>query len=207
MFDFFQSWVLSFVDSLNYFWVFVLMTIQSSFIPFPSEVVIPPAAYKAASGELNFWLIIVFGLLGSALGAIVNYFLAYFLGRPVVYKLAEGRIGKMLLIKKSSLDKGEKYFLKYGELATFVCRLIPGVRQIISLVAGFARMKFLPFIFYTMLGSGLWIFVLALIGFYVGQNGSLADVYIVKWGLAAVLGVILLVIGLLFAQRRKKKRQ
>lgn len=203
MFDFFQSWVLSFVDSLNYFWIFVLMTIQSSFIPFPSEVVIPPAAFKAVSGELNFWLIIVFGLLGSGLGAVINYVLAYFLGRPVVYKLVEGRLGKMLFIKKKTLDKSERYFLKYGELATFICRLIPGVRQLISLVAGFARMKFWPFITYTLLGSGMWIFILALLGYYLGNEGSVTDSPIVLGGLIAVVFMAIFIVGVLIYRRRR----
>ena len=136
----FIQWCL---DHLNYWTITLLMTIESSFIPFPSEVVVPPAAYKAA---VNEELIVLFATLGANLGAIINYYLARWLGRPIVYKFANSRFGHMCLIDEAKVQHAEEYFDKHGALSTFIGRLIPAVRQLISIPAGLARMKLHTFL-------------------------------------------------------------
>lgn len=161
----FIEWCL---EHLNYGTITLLMTIESSFIPFPSEVVVPPAAWKAAhSGEMNIVLVVVFATLGALLGALVNYFLAYWFGRPLVSKFANSRLGHMCLIDQKKVDQAEAYFDRHGALSTFIGRLIPAVRQLISIPAGLARMKLPVFMLYTILGAGVWNCILAGIGYYL----------------------------------------
>ena len=161
----FIQWCL---DHLNYWTITLLMIVESSFIPFPSEVIIPPAAYKAAiSNELNIYLVVLFATIGANIGALINYGLAYWLGRPLVYKFANSRIGHMCLIDEAKVEYAENYFEKNGALSTFVGRLIPAVRQLISIPAGLSRMKLSTFLIYTTLGAGLWNIILAAIGYYL----------------------------------------
>ena len=163
----FIQWCL---DHLNYWTITLLMTIESSFIPFPSEVVIPPAAYKAAvNDELNIYLVILFATIGANIGALINYFLAKWLGRPIVYKFANSRFGHMCLIDEAKVRNAETYFDKHGALSTFIGRLIPAVRQLISIPAGLARMKLTTFLLYTTLGAGLWNAILAIIGYHLSK--------------------------------------
>ena len=150
----FIQWCL---DHLNYWTITLLMAIESSFIPFPSEVVVPPAAYKAAvNEELNIYLVVLFATIGANIGALINYYLARWLGRPIVYKFANSRFGHMCLIDEAKVQHAEEYFDKHGALSTFIGRLIPAVRQLISIPAGLARMKLHTFLIYTTLGAGLW---------------------------------------------------
>lgn len=161
----FIQWCL---DHLNYWTITILMTIESSFIPFPSEVVVPPAAYKAAvTGEMNVVLVVLFATLGANFGALINYYLAKWLGRPIVYKFANSRFGHMCLIDEAKVQRAEEYFDKHGALSTFIGRLIPAVRQLISIPAGLARMSIGKFLIYTTLGAGIWNMVLATIGYYL----------------------------------------
>lgn len=161
----FIQWCL---NHLNYWTITLLMAIESSFIPFPSEVVVPPAAYKAAVGdELNVYLVVLFATIGANIGALINYFLAYWLGRPIVYKFANSRFGHMCLIDEAKVQHAEMYFDKHGALSTFIGRLIPAVRQLISIPAGLARMKLSTFLLYTTLGAGIWNAILATIGYYL----------------------------------------
>ena len=161
----FIQWCL---DNLNYWTITLLMAIESSFIPFPSEVVVPPAAYKAAAtGELNIWLVILFATLGALIGALVNYSLALWLGKPIVYKFANSRFGHMCLIDQAKVEKAEQFFIKYGVSATLVGRLVPAVRQLISIPAGLAKMNLPKFMLFTSLGAGLWNAVLAAMGYYL----------------------------------------
>lgn len=153
------------IENLNYWTVTILMMIESSFIPFPSEVVVPPAAYMAAAGELNIYLVVLFATIGADMGAIINYYLARWIGRPLVYRFADSRIGHMCLLDGKKVDTAEKYFARHGAISTFIGRLVPAVRQLISIPAGLARMKFTTFIFYTTLGAGIWNAILALIGY------------------------------------------
>ena len=161
----FIAWCL---DNLNYWTITLLMAIESSFIPFPSEVVVPPAAYKAAAtGELNVWLVILFATLGALIGAFINYFLALWLGKPIVYKFANSRFGHMCLLDEQKVMKAEDYFIRHGATATLIGRLVPAVRQLISIPAGLARMNIAKFALYTAIGAGLWNAVLAGLGWYL----------------------------------------
>lgn len=157
------------LQHLNYYWVALLMAIESSFIPFPSEVVVPPAAYRAANGELNIVLVVVAATIGCNIGALVNYYLARYLGRPVVYRFAGSRLGRMCLLSPEKVERAEQYFVENGAKSTLIGRLIPGVRQLISIPAGLAGMPLGPFLLYTTLGAGVWNVVLALIGYLLGH--------------------------------------
>ena len=155
---------------LNYFWVMVLMAIESSFIPFPSEVVVPPAAYKAATGEMDLFLVILFATIGSDIGALVNYYLAKYLGRPIVYKFAASRLGRLCLLSPEKVEKAEGYFVKNGVTSTLVGRLVPGIRQLISIPAGLSGMPVGRFLLSTTIGAGAWNVVLALLGWFIGKT-------------------------------------
>lgn len=161
----FIQWCL---DNLNYGTITLLMAIESSFIPFPSEIVVPPAAYKAAAtGELSLWLVIFFSTLGALIGALVNYFLALWLGKPIVYKFANSRFGHMCLIDQQKVETAEGFFRRYGVVATLIGRLVPAVRQLISIPAGLAKMNLAKFALFTAIGAGAWNAVLAGMGYYL----------------------------------------
>ncbi len=162
----FIQWCL---DNLNYWTITLLMAIESSFIPFPSEIVVPPAAYKAYHGELNIYLVVLFATIGAEIGALVNYYLAKYLGRPIVYKFAESRVGRMCLLNAKKVEKAEDYFKQHGAMSTFIGRLVPAVRQLISIPAGLANMHLGKFMLYTALGAGAWNIILALLGYFIGS--------------------------------------
>ena len=158
------------LDHLNYWTVTLFMAIESSFIPFPSEAVVPPAAWKAAvTGEMNVVLVVFFATLGALLGALINYYIAVWLGRPIVYKFASSRIGHMCLIDEAKVLNAERYFDEHGAVSTFIGRLVPAVRQLISIPAGLARMGLGRFVFYTSLGAGVWNAILAALGYYMAS--------------------------------------
>ena len=172
--EFFQ-W---FVENANYLFVFVFMTIESSFIPFPSEVVVPPAAYLACTGtDMNFGLVIVFATLGALTGAFINYYLALWIGRPIVYRFANSRFGHACLIDQAKVEKAEAYFEKKGAISTFVGRLIPAVRQLISIPAGLARMNIGVFALFTTLGAGIWNIILAGLGYWLSLHVSREELF------------------------------
>ena len=160
----FIEWCL---EHLNYATITLLMAIESSFIPFPSEVVVPPAAYKAAvaGSGLNVYLVVLFATLGANIGALINYAIAYYLGRPLVYRFANSRWGHVCLIDEAKVQQAERYFERHGALSTFIGRLIPAVRQLISIPAGLSRMKLHTFLLYTTFGAGIWNSILAAIGY------------------------------------------
>lgn len=174
-------------DHMSYVSITALMTIESSFIPFPSEIVIPPAVYVAAdegsslnltsSYLLNVLLIVLFGTLGAVLGATINYFLAMWLGRPVIYKFADSRWGHLLLLSSEKIAKAENYFNERGKVSTFVGRLIPGIRQLISIPAGLAKMHLGSFLLYTTMGAGIWNVVLATLGYVAHGQEEMIDRY------------------------------
>ena len=156
------------LDHLNYWTVTMFMAIESSFIPFPSEAVVPPAAWKAAvTGEMNVFLVVVFATLGALIGALINYFIAFWFGRPIVYKFANSRFGHMCLIDETKVQTAEQFFDKHGIVSTLIGRLVPVVRQLISIPAGLARMGLGRFVIYTSLGAGIWNVILAALGYYM----------------------------------------
>lgn len=163
--DFFQ-W---FVENANYLFVFVFMVIESSFIPFPSEVVVPPAAYLACTkGDMNIVMVVVVATMGAIVGALINYYLAKWIGRPIVYRFANSKFGHACLIDESKVQTAEQYFDKHGAISTFIGRLIPAVRQLISIPAGLARMNIWVFVLFTGLGAILWNIILAALGWWLG---------------------------------------
>lgn len=208
----FIQWCL---DNLNYWTVTLLMTIESSFIPFPSEVVVPPAAWLAATGstDLNVYLVVLFATLGACLGALVNYYLALWLGRPIIYKFVNSRVGHMCLLDEDKLKHAETYFEKHGSVSTLVGRLIPAVRQLISIPAGLSRMKIGKFILFTSLGAGVWNAVLAVIGWSLAKVPGIQTKeqllekvseysHIIGYSILAVVVVVLAV--LIYKGTRKK---
>ena len=153
------------LDNLNYGWIVMFMAIESSFIPFPSEIVMIPAAYMVAeTGEMSYPLVIMFGTIGALIGALINYFLAYWLGRPIVYAFANSRLGHICLIDAKKVEKAEQYFDKHGAASTLIGRMIPAIRQLISIPAGLARMNLLSFVLYTSIGAAVWNSILVGIG-------------------------------------------
>lgn len=163
-----QDVILWYKEHLNYWTVMMLMAIESSFIPFPSEIVIPPAAYFSMhNGNLSIYLIVLFATLGAIVGALVNYFLAKIIGRPLIHALAESRFGHICMLSSDKVTKAEEYFEKHGAISTFLGRLIPAVRQLISIPAGLARMSLVKFCVFTALGAGIWNVVLALLGYWL----------------------------------------
>ena len=203
----FIQWCL---DNLNYWTITLLMTIESSFIPFPSEVVVPPAAYKAAAtGELNVWLVIFFSTVGALMGAMINYFLALWLGKPIVYKFANSRLGHMCLLDQQKVETAEAFFIKYGVAATLIGRLVPAVRQLISIPAGLAKMNLAKFMLFTALGAGAWNAVLAGMGYYlesvVPEDQLIATVseYSHEIGIAIIIAVVAVVAFLIYKGWKK----
>ncbi len=161
------TWLTDVIFQLGYLGITLLMALESSLVPFPSEVVLPPAGYLAAQGRMSGPLIFGAGLLGSMIGALFNYFLAAKLGRPILHKY-----GKYMLIKEASLVRSEEFFRRHGEISMFIGRLIPVIRQLISLPAGLARMRLDLFAFYTALGAGIWCGILTYIGWYLGRHAT-----------------------------------
>ncbi len=162
-----MDFLYSLLAKLNYTAVFILMTVESTVIPFPSEVVVPPAAYRAADGSLNVVLVVLVATLGADVGAIINYAAGYFLGRPVIYRFANSKWGKMCLLNQEKVERSERYFDDHGIVATLTGRLIPGIRHLISIPAGLARMNYWKFLLYTTIGAGCWHAILAALGWYL----------------------------------------
>ncbi len=196
-----------YMANLNYVTIAFLMIIESSFIPFPSEVVIPFAAYKAAQGDLNIFGVVIAGTVGALLGALVNYYLSKYLGRPLVYKFAGSTVGKLLLLSEEKVEHAESYFIKHGKASTFIGRLVPAVRQLISIPAGLAKMNLRDFIIYTTAGAVIWNIILAVIGYYI---------YDLKDKIFLYVDEILIAVGVFFVgyliikgiiQRRKNRKE
>ena len=211
-----ENW---YADHMNYGSITILMTIESSFIPFPSEVVIPPAAYVAdndgsslhvtGSYPVNVLLVVLFGTLGAILGAIINYVLAMWLGRPIIYAFADSRVGHVLLLSSDKIRKAEDYFNDHGKVSTFIGRLIPGIRQLISIPAGLAKMPFGWFLLYTFLGAFLWNTVLALLGYIAHGQMDLIHQYSHELSIIilALLAAVIVYFVLRTIIRRCKKKQ
>jgi len=189
--------------NLNYFTVALLMTIESTFIPLPSEVVVPFAAYKAAQGDLNVFLVVLFGTIGALTGSLINYTLSYYLGRPIVYAFAESKAGRLFLLSKEKVQHAETYFLKNGKTSTFIGRLIPGVRHLISIPAGLAKMNLRDFMLYTFVGAGIWNIILAIIGYYLYEIREQIFPYMEY--ILYLLGVVFVIYLIITIRKNNKK--
>ena len=188
------------IGDMGYWGIFLLMFLESTFFPFPSEIIMIPAGYLAYKGEMNLYLVVLIGIAGSVAGALFNYYLARYFGRGFLLKY-----GRYLLIKPETLNKLESFFQKHGELSTFNGRLIPGIRQLISLPAGLARMHIIRFSLYTALGAGIWIIVLVLLGYLLGSNEALIGEYLHTATVIVLLFVA--VITLFYVIRQKRRRE
>ena len=191
-----MNFITSLLSNLNYGTILFLMLLESTVIPVPSEFVVTPAAYHAAGGNLNVWLVILFATIGADMGASINYLVAYYVGRPVIYRFANSKWGKMCLLNQEKVEKSEKYFDDHGIVATLTGRLIPGIRHLISIPAGLAKMNYWKFLLYTTIGAGAWHAVLAALGWYlhaVVPEDEL-DATIEEYNHYIVLGIIAIVV-------------
>ena len=201
------------IGQLNYGTVLLLMLLESTVIPVPSELVVSPAAYHAAGGHLNVFLVILFATIGADLGASINYVAGYYLGRPIIYKFANSKWGKMCLLNQEKVEKSEKYFNNHGMAATISGRLIPGIRHLISIPAGLAKMTYWKFLLYTTIGAGVWNCILAALGWYLhsvvpeDQLTEKLEEYgdYIKWGILAIVGVVIVYFLIRWWVKKKKK--
>lgn len=210
-----------FVENANYLFVFVFMMVESSFVPFPSEVVVPPAAYLACSNmgvgqDMNVFLVVLVATLGAMCGALINYYLALWVGRPVIYRFADSRIGHACLIDRAKVEKAERYFDKHGAISTFIGRLIPAVRQLISIPAGLSRMNLGVFCLFTFLGALLWNVILAILGWQLSVHVAPQDLfdaverynrYLTWGGLALLVICIAFILFKAFSHKNNKPEQ
>lgn len=201
----FIDFCLEITKNLGYTGIVILMAVESSFIPFPSEIVIPPAAYLAQKGEMNIYLIIFCGIIGSVIGALVNYYLALYLGKPLIHKIARKDFMKYFLITPEKLETAEKYFREHGKISTFIGRLLPAIRQLISLPAGFVKMDMSHFLFYTILGSGIWTTILAILGYQFGAQEEVLKQYYAEATIAVIALAGIVVFGYFWFKKRAKK--
>lgn len=193
------NFIVNTVSDLGYIGIFIMMFLESSFFPFPSEVVMVPAGYLASKGEMNIYIAIGAGIIGSLAGAVFNYLLAVKYGRAFLSKY-----GKYVLVKEETLQKMEDFFAKHGHISTFSGRLIPAVRQYISLPAGLARMNLWKFSLYTSLGASIWVLILTLLGYFIGQNEILVKEYL---QMIIITILVLLSILIFFYIRIKMKKE
>ncbi len=188
------------IGDMGYWGIFLLMFLESTFFPFPSEIIMIPAGYLAYQGEMNLYLVVIIGITGSVAGALFNYYLAMYFGRAFLL-----RYGKYFFIKAETLDKLETFFQKHGELSTFNGRLIPGIRQLISLPAGLARMNLWRFSLYSALGAGIWVVVLVALGYLLGSNEALISQYLHTATLIALVCVVLITLFYIIRNKRRAK--
>ena len=206
-----MNWITTLLGNLNYGTIFFLMLLESTVVPVPSELVVAPAAYHAAGGHLNAILVVIFATLGADVGASINYFVALYVGRPVIYRFANSKWGKMCLLNQEKVEKSERYFDNHGVVATLTGRLIPGIRHLISLPAGLARMNYWKFLLYTTIGAGVWHTILAAMGWYlhaVVPEDEL-EATIERYNHYIVLAIVVIVVLAIayFVIRKKTKKQ
>ncbi len=191
--------IVGYIGDMGYWGIFLLMFLESTFFPFPSEIIMIPAGYLAYKGEMNVYIVVLVGILGSVAGALFNYYLAMHFGRRFILKY-----GKYFFIKEETLDKLEAFFTKHGDLSTFNGRLIPGIRQLISLPAGLAKMNIAKFSLYSGLGAGIWVIVLVALGYLLGSNEELISEYLKSATLIALISVVLITLFYIVRHKRRK---
>lgn len=192
-----------YMQNITYWNITVCMTIESSFIPFPAELIIPPAGWKAANGELNIILVVLFSTMGSVAGALINYVIAMLLGRKLIYGFTKTRWGSLLMTTRQ-LEKAEAYFLQHGKTATLIGRLTPGVRSFISFPPGLVKMRVTDFILYTFIGAGIWNSLLAAAGYFLYSQKHLLDTYLTDISIVMITLTIILICTFWIRNRRKK---
>lgn len=206
-----MNWISALLGNLNYTTIFILMLLESTVVPVPSELVVSPAAYHAAGGHLNVFLVILFATIGADVGASINYWAGYFLGRPIIYKFANSHLGHLCLLNQEKVEKSENYFYDHGVVATLTGRLIPGIRHLISIPAGLSKMPYWKFLLYTTIGAGVWHAILAALGWYMHSfvpESQLDEKLMeygdyIKWG---IIGIVIAVCAyFLFKHILKKK--
>jgi membrane protein DedA with SNARE-associated domain len=195
------TWLVETIGNLGYPGIFLLMAMESSIVPVPSELVMPPAGYLAQQGQMHIGLAILAGTLGSLVGAYANYFAAQYLGRPLLY-----RYGKYVLVGPEKLQRMETFFQRHGEISTFIGRLLPVIRHLISIPAGLSGMNHLRFSLYTLAGAGIWCTILAWIGYIIGENQQLIMQYSHQALLWVVVASAALIAGYIWWQRRYGKK-
>jgi len=205
-----MNWITTLLENLNYGTIWFLMLLESTVVPVPSELVVSPAAYHAAGGHLNIFLVILFATIGADCGATINYLAGYYLGRPIIYRFANSKWGKMCLLNQKKVEKSEEYFNNHGMVATITGRLIVGIRHLISIPAGLAKMTFWKFLLYTTIGAGIWNCILAAVGWYlhaVVPEDQLTD-KIMEYGDVITYTIIGLVVavGLYFLVKHYRKK-
>ena len=191
-----MNFITAMLSQLDYGTIFLLMLLESTVFPVPSELVVTPAAYHAAGGNLNMWLVILFATLGADCGATINYLAGWYLGRPVIYRFANSRWGHACLLNQEKVEKSERYFDRHGLVATITGRLLPGIRHLISIPAGLAKMSYWKFLLYTTVGAGVWHSILALLGHYMHAFVPEEQLHgkILEYGEYIKVGLILLVV-------------
>ncbi len=203
------------LENLNYGTILFLMLLESTVIPVPSEFVVTPAAYHAAAGNLNMFLVVLFATIGADIGASINYVAGYYLGRPLIYKFANSKLGKMCLLNQHKVEKSEKYFQDHGVVATLTGRLLPGIRHLISIPAGLSRMNYWRFLLYTSIGAGCWHSILAFLGWYLhtivpaDQLEEKITEYseYIKLTIVGLVVVIILYFGIRAVIKRRRNRE
>lgn len=205
--------ITSLLSNLNYGTIFFLMLLESTVIPVPSELVVSPAAYHAAAGNLDIFLVILFATLGADVGASINYLAGYYLGRPIIYRFANSKWGKMCLLNQHKVEKSEKYFYDHGMVATLTGRLLPGIRHLISIPAGLSKMKYWHFLLYTTIGAGAWNCILAALGWYLHTmvpEEQLHDKILeygdyIKFAIIGIVGIVILWFAIKWIIKKMKK--
>lgn len=207
-----MNWISTLLGSLNYGTILLLMLLESTVVPVPSELVVTPAAYHAAAGHLNIAMVILMATIGADLGATINYLAGYYFGRPIVYRFANSKWGRMCLLNQEKVEKSERYFNHHGAVATITGRLIAGIRHLISIPAGLARMNYLKFLLYTTIGAAMWNCILAALGWWLHSfvpEDQLQDKILeygdfIKWGIVALVAIAIVVF--LFPRIKKNRR-
>ncbi len=210
-----MNWISSLLGNLNYGTVFFLMLLESTVIPVPSELVVAPAAYHAAAGNLDIFLVILFSTIGADFGATINYVAGYYLGRPIIYRFANSKWGRMCLLNQEKVEHSERYFDNHGMVATITGRLIPGIRHLISIPAGLAKMNYWKFLLYTTVGAGVWNCILAVLGWYlhtIVPEDQLHDKILeygeyIKWTIIGLVGLAVVFFAVRHYVRKKSQKE